>query len=141
MWFSCKTFMDVGIWLCVCFISIYHQFLLGARISIYHQVNYWRPCMLRLSSRHVTYLLRSADDDDLPWPVQGSDDYGDLRECLVQRRRIFRFSVHSYRTCLSSILRFEPSKRRPFPFKTSVFWIPGFYLYYTHSTFRISSTK
>ena len=30
-------------------------------------------------------------------------------------------------TCLSSILGFEPSKRRPFPFKTTVIWVPGIY--------------
>ena len=30
-------------------------------------------------------------------------------------------------TCLSSILGFEPSKRRPFPFKTRVIWVPGIY--------------
>ena len=31
-------------------------------------------------------------------------------------------------TCLSSILGFEPSKRRPFPFKTRVIWVPGYYI-------------
>ena len=31
--------------------------------------------------------------------------------------------------CLSSILGFEPSKRRPFPIKTGVIWVPGVYIY------------
>ena len=31
-------------------------------------------------------------------------------------------------TCLSSIFGFEPSKRRPFPFKTRVIWVPGMYI-------------
>ena len=30
-------------------------------------------------------------------------------------------------SCLSSILGFEPSKRRPFPSKTRVIWVPGIY--------------
>lgn len=41
--------------------------------------------MLRLSSRHVTYLLRAADDEDLPWPhgpEDGVAEKGELRECL-----------------------------------------------------------
>jgi len=29
------------------------------------------------------------------------------------------------RTCLSSILGLEPSKRRPFPIKIRVIWVPG----------------
>ena len=33
------------------------------------------------------------------------------------------------RTCLSSIFGFEPSKRRPFRFKTGVIWDPGMYIY------------
>ena len=32
-------------------------------------------------------------------------------------------------TCLSSILGFEPSKRRPFPFKTRFIWVPGIFIY------------
>ena len=32
-------------------------------------------------------------------------------------------------TCLSSILGFEPSKRRPFPIKTGVIWVPGIYAF------------
>ena len=64
-------------------------------LSRFSEVNWWRPCMLRLSSRHVTYLLRAADDEDLPWhaggagsatdAVSGSEDpsTGELRESLV----------------------------------------------------------
>ena len=32
-------------------------------------------------------------------------------------------------TCLSSILGLEPSKRRPFPIKTGVIWVPGISIY------------
>ena len=32
-------------------------------------------------------------------------------------------------TSLSSILGLQPSKRRPFPFKTTVIWVPGIYGY------------
>ena len=37
--------------------------------------------------------------------------------------------IYTPGTCLSSILGFEPSKRRPFPFKTRVIWVPGIYIY------------
>ena len=30
---------------------------------------------------------------------------------------------------MCSILGFEPSKRRPFPFKTRAIWVPGIYIY------------
>ena len=39
-------------------------------------------------------------------------------------------------TCLSSILGFEPSKRRPFPFKTKVSWVPGMYIFMYIYIFR-----
>ncbi len=37
-------------------------------------------------------------------------------------------------TCLSSILEFEPSKRRPFPIKTGVIWVPGINICYINAT-------
>ena len=39
------------------------------------------------------------------------------------------YYIYTPGTCLSSILGFEPSKRRPFPFKTRVIWVPGIYIY------------
>ena len=48
---------------------------------------------------------------------------------MASRKRLYTYLVdvaHSLPgTCLSSILRVEPSKTRPFPTKTMVIWVPG----------------
>ena len=48
----------------------------------------------------------------------------------VKSLRLYIYNhVYIPRTCLSSILVVEPFKRRPFPNKTRVIWVPGIYIY------------
>ena len=59
-----------------------------------------------------------------------SDDSTCIFLKIANRGFLTHHLIHQLpRTCLSSCFGFEPSKRRPFPFKTRVIWVPGNYTF------------
>ena len=47
-------------------------------------------------------------------------------------------SRHPCEACFSSVLGLQPSKRRPFPIKTRVIWVPGIFIHIYSCVFDLA---
>ena len=67
------------------------------------------------------------------------EDFVSKKVCLPS----IAFCIYIYipGTCLSSILVVEPFKRRPFPNKTRVIWVPGVYIYIYIAFYTVNTMK